>query len=214
MRGAANERWHDKLRAARISRQTHSERMERQMGTRVSVYIATSLDGFIARSDGGLDWLDEANGTIPDGEDLGFREFMDSVDALIMGRRTYDQVLSFAEWPYGRTPVVVLSHSPISVPPSVPDTVSHSSEPLRDLLKRLSDGGAEHVYVDGGTTIRGFLAQGLVDEITITVIPVILGSGIPLFGPVARDIHLTHLRTTAFDNGFVQTTYAVRRDAQ
>ena len=180
------------------------------MCIKVSVYIATSLDGFIARNDGGLDWLNEANATVPDGEDCGFHAFMDSVDALIMGRKTYEQVLSFGEWPYGRTPVVVLSRNPISFPPNVPEPVTHSSEPPHDLLERLSGKGVEHVYVDGGMTIQGFLAEGLIDEITVTVIPVLLGDGIPLFGPIVQDISLTHVRTTAFDFGFVQTTYSVQ----
>ena len=179
---------------------------------KVSVYIATSLDGFIARKDGGLDWLNEANATVPDGEDLGFSAFMDSVDALVMGRKTYEQVLSFGEWPYGNIPVVVLSRHSIVFPPSVPDTVTYSSEPLRELLKRLAEQGIEHVYIDGGATIQGFLSEGLVNEITVTVIPVILGDGIPLFGPLENDIRLTHLRTTAYDFGFVQTTYCNTRD--
>ena len=93
----------------------------------------------------------------------------------------------------------------------VPDTVTHSSEPPRDLLERLFDEGAEHVYVDGGITIQGFLSKGLVDETTVTVIPVILGDGIPLFGSIEKDISLTHVRTTAFDFGFVQTTYPVKK---
>ena len=92
------------------------------MSIKVSVFIATSLDGFIARSDGSLDWLNEANTTIPDGEDWGFQAFMDSIDALIMGRKTYEQVLSFGEWPYGGAPVVVLSRNSITFPPSVPNT--------------------------------------------------------------------------------------------
>lgn len=183
------------------------------MSTKVSVYIATSLDGFIARNDGGIDWLNEANATVPEGEDCGFQAFMDSVDALIMGRKTYEQVWSFGEWPYGRTPVVVLSRNPISFPPGVPATVTHSSEPPRDLLERLSKEGAEHVYVDGGTTIQGFLSESLIDEITVTVIPIILGDGIPLFGSIGREISLTHVRTTAFDFGFVQTTYSVKKKA-
>ena len=182
------------------------------MSLKVSVYIAISLDGFIARDDGGLDWLDEANANVPDGEDFGFQAFMDSVDALIMGRKTYERVLSFGGWPYGRTPVVVLSRNSVSFPPSVPDTVSHSSEAPRDLLTRLSGEGAKHVYVDGGTTIQGFLSEGLVDEITVTVIPVILGGGISLFGSLENDICLAHERTTVFDPGFVQTTYSVRRN--
>ena len=179
----------------------------------MSVYIATSLDGFIARNDGTLDWLNEANGAVQDGEDCGFHAFMDSIDALIMGRKTYEQVLSFGEWPYSRTPVVVLSRNSISFPPSVPDTVTHSSEPPRDLLERLSSEETKRVYVDGGITIQEFLSEGLVDEITVTVIPVIIGDGIPLFGSIEKDISLTHVCTTAFDFGFVQTTYSVKKNA-
>jgi len=179
------------------------------MSVKVSAYIATSLDGFIARGNGDLDWLDVANAVVPKGEDCGYGEFMESVDILLMGRNTYEKVLSFGEWSYGDTPVVVLSRNPISFPAHLPDTVSYSSEPPTDLLLRLAGEGIKHVYVDGGKTIQGFLLAGLVDEITVTVIPVILGEGIPLYGAVESDIHLTHVRTTAFDFGFVQTTYSV-----
>jgi dihydrofolate reductase len=182
------------------------------MSAKVSVYIATSLDGFIARKDGELDWLNAANATVPEGEDLGYHEFIDSVDVLIIGRKTYEQVLSFGQWPYGKTRVVVLSRNPITVPPDSPDTVTHSSESPRDLYDRLSGEGAKHLYVDGGVTIQGFLAEGLIDEITVTVIPVILGEGIPLFGPLESDVVLTHVRTKAFDFGFVQTTYLVKKN--
>jgi dihydrofolate reductase len=181
--------------------------------SKVSVYIATSLDGFIARKDGSLDWLDEASAVVPEGEDLGFRAFLESVDTLIIGRKTYDHVMSFGRWPYGETPVVVLSHNPISFPPSLPDAVTHSSESPRDLYERLSAEGVEHIYIDGGTTIQGFLREGLVDAITVTVIPIILGGGIPLYGSQENEIRLTHVGTTAFDFGFVQTTYAVQEDA-
>ena len=183
------------------------------MSAKVSVYIATSLDGFIARKDGALDWLNEANTTVPEGENCGFQVFMDSVDTLIMGRKTYEQVLSFGQWPYGKMPIVVLSHNSIVFPPNLPDTVTHSSESPRDLLERLSSEGTKHVYVDGGNTIQGFLSVGLIDEITVTVIPVILGDGIPLFGSLDKDVNLTHVRTTAFDFGFVQTTYLVKTTA-
>lgn len=182
------------------------------MGVKVSVYIATSLDGFIARVDGNLDWLDAANTKVSEGEDCGFFVFMNSVDTLLMGRKSYEKVLSFGEWPYGDTPVVILSRNQISFPDHLPRTVSHSSEQPAELLKRLTGEGVQHVYVDGGKTIQGFLSEGFVDEITVTVIPVILGEGIPLFGSVKDDIHLTHIRTTAFDFGFVQSTYAVEKE--
>ena len=155
---------------------------EPDVSTKVSAYIATSLDGFIARKDGGLDWLDEANATVPEGEDCGFHAFMGSVDTLVMGRKTYEKVLSFGQWPYGEIPVVVLSRNSISFPSHLPDSLAHSSLSPRALIEQLSGQGSRHVYVDGGATIQGFLSQGLLDEITVTVIPVVLGEGIPLFG--------------------------------
>lgn len=182
------------------------------MSVKVSVYMATSVDGFIARSNGDLDWLDDSNAMVPLGEDCGFGEFLSTVDTLLMGRKTYEKVLSFGEWPYGDTPVVVLSRNPISFPGHLPSTVSHTSEQPPELLNRLAGEGIKHVYVDGGQTIQGFLSEGLVDEITMTVIPVILGAGIPLFAPVKNDIHLAHIRTTTFDFGFVQSTYSVRKE--
>lgn len=180
---------------------------------KVSVFIATSLDGFIARNNGDIDWLNEANTSVPEGEDCGFQEFMGSVDTLIMGRLTYEKVLSFEHWPYGKTKVIVLSRNPISFPRNVPETVCHSSKSPHDLLTHLTNEKIEHVYVDGGTTIQGFIDGGLIDEITITTIPVILGNGIPLFGSTRNDINLSHLSTTAYDFGFVQTTYAVNKTA-
>ena len=178
---------------------------------KASVYIATSLDGFIARRDGSIDWLNEAQSLVPDGEDCGFQAFMDSVDTLIMGRKTFEQVLPFGQWPYGSTPVIVLSHNPMTIPSHLPDSVSHSSETPWALLERLAGQDVKHVYVDGGTTIQGFLAESLIDEITVTTVPVALGCGIPLFGPMARDLKLTHVSTKAYDYGFVQTTYQIAR---
>lgn len=144
-----------------------------------SVYIATSVDGYIARKDGGLDWLDAANATVPEGEDCGYGEFMASIDVLVMGRHTFEKVLSLGQWPYGTTPIVVLSRNPIRFPDDMPKTVTHSSEGPRALSDRLSREGVGRVYVDGGETIQSFLAEGLIDDLTITVIPVLLGEGIP-----------------------------------
>ena len=177
------------------------------MSIQASVYIATSLDGFIARKDGSLDWLDAAAATVPEGEDCGYKVFMDSIDVLIMSRGTYEKVLSFGGWPYTK-PVVVLSHAPITFPETLPDTVSHSSEAPDALLKRLEAEGVRRVYVDGGKTIQRFLAAGLIDDLILTRIPILLGDGIPLFAGV-NDIPLTHIRTTAYDFGFVQSTYTV-----
>ena len=176
---------------------------------KASVYVGTSVDGFIARRDGSVDWLNEAQGLVPAGEDCGYKAFMDSIDTLVMGRKTFEQVLTFGSWHYGDTPVVVLSHRVVTIPSHLPDTVSWSSEAPRSLLQRLSGQGVKHVYVDGGSTIQGFLAESLIDEITITSIPMILGAGIPLFGPMEKDLKLIHVSTRAYDFGFVQTTYRI-----
>ena len=181
------------------------------MNSRCSVFIATSLDGFIARSDGSIDWLNDANALVPAGEDCGFAEFCSSVDALVMGHNTFKQVLSFPEWPYGSKPVVVLSHSLRSLPAQAPATVSLSAESPTALVARLSAEGLRHLYIDGGLTIQSFLAANLIDEITITVIPVLLGSGKPLFGSLQRDVNLQLLGGRAYGFGFVQSTYVVQR---
>ena len=186
------------------------------MSLRSSVFIATSLDGLIARTGGELDWLDAANATVPDGEDCGYRALIESIDVLIMGRKTYEKVLSFGNWPYGRKPVIVLSSQKIEIPDRLAQTVSHSSESPKQLCDRLSQQGAKRLYVDGGITIQRFLASGAIDDITITVIPVILGSGIPLFGDLKkdRDIPLKHIATKTYDFGFVQLTYEVVKQGQ
>jgi len=176
---------------------------------RVSVYIATSVDGFIAREDGGLDWLDAASEKVPESEDCGYLHFMESVDVLAMGRKTYQQILSFGEWPYGDKPVIVLSSKAVTVPDGLAKTVSHSSESPGELCSRLSASGIKRLYIDGGVTIQRFIAAGLVDDITITLIPVLLGGGRPLFGKLDKDVLLDHVETKTFDFGFIQTTYKV-----
>lgn len=179
---------------------------------KVSVFVAMSLDGFIARTDGGLDWLDAANKTVPAGEDCGYSEFMQSVDLLIMGRKTYEKVLSFGGWPYGEIPVTVLSSNPIVFSDETPNTVSHSSEEPGDLYERLVREGVNHVYVDGGVTIQRFLSARLVDELTITIIPILLGKGISLFGSLDAAIHVTCVEVKEYDFGFVQHKYSVEKE--
>lgn len=174
----------------------------------ISVFIATSLDGFIAREDGCLDWLDAANARVPEGEDCGFGDFMDSVDVLIMGRMTYEQVLSFGQWPYNK-PVFVLSSRSLDIPQHLKEFVTHSSESAQNLCARLSHDGVKRIYVDGGRTIQSFLELGLIDYITITLIPVLLGSGKPLFLGINKDIPLTLISTKRYKFGFVQVTYQV-----
>lgn len=181
------------------------------MDAKASVFIATSLDGFIARPDGSIDWLNEANAAVPKGEDCGYAEFIEPIDVLVMGRNTFETVLTFDEWPYENTRVVVLSSRPLSIPATLPGSVSASSESPGMLVERLAAEGARHLYVDGGITIQRFLAAGLIDDITITLIPVLLGRGRPLFGPIENDITLAHVATRTFDFGFVQVKYRVVR---
>ena len=174
-----------------------------------SVYIATSLDGFIAREDGGIDWLNAANKSMPEGEDCGFYAFMSTVDALIMGRKTFEQVLSFDQWAYGDKPVIVLSSNKVKIPDNLSQTVSWSSESPQELSDRLAKKGAKRLYIDGGITIQRFLSEGLVKDLTITVIPVLLGRGRSLSGDIKHDISLKHIATKAYDFGLVQSTYEV-----
>lgn len=176
-----------------------------------SSFIATSLDGYIARSDGGLDWLDQANQTITPGEDCGFSAYMQSVDAIAMGRATFEKVCTFPEWFYGDKPVYVLSTTLQTLPRGTPATVQIHAGPPPTLLAHAITQGQPRLYVDGGRTVQSFIAAGLLDEITITTIPVLLGAGLPLFGPLAQDVVLTHLETRTFPFGFVQTRYAVQR---
>ena len=180
------------------------------MRAKCSVFIATSLDGYIARPDGGIDWLERAHARASADEDFGYARFMASVDALVMGRRTFEQASTFPAWPYGTMRVHVLSERMKALPGGTPASVSLSAEAPRALVDRLTAQGARHLYVDGGVTIQRFLREGLIDEITITRVPVLLGSGTPLFGALDGDLVLEHVATHAYPVGFVQSTYRTR----
>jgi len=180
---------------------------------KASVYIATSLDGFIARENGDLDWLPGSDGSSvdsnPEDGDFGYQAFMDSVDVLVMGRGSFEKVLSFGMWPYGNKRVVVLSSKLTKLPDDLPETVELKSGPPAEVVKELAVSGANHLYIDGGKTIQAFLNAGLIQELIITKIPVLIGEGLCLFGPVHKDVQLRHIETRAFSNGFVQSKYAV-----
>jgi dihydrofolate reductase len=173
---------------------------------KASVFIATSLDGFIARANGDLDWLTGAQSASTE-QDYGYKEFMDTVDTIVMGRNIFELVLTFDTWPYSSKKVVVLSSRPNGIPPHLVDSVEWLSLPPQRLVGRLAAQGATHLYVDGGKTIQGFLRAGLIDELTITRVPILIGAGVPLFGPLNHDVRLTHTATRQFANGFVQSKY-------
>lgn len=169
-----------------------------------SVFIATSIDGFIARADGALDWL-PADG----GEPHGYNEFIATVDALVIGRKTFETVLAFPAWPYGTKPVIVLSSRPSEVKPPVGAVCEAMTGSPDEVVARLTERGMKHLYIDGGVTIQRFLEAGLIQRMIITRIPILLGSGIPLFGFLSRDIRLTHVATRSYASGMVQSEYVI-----
>lgn len=174
-----------------------------------SSYIATSLDGFIAKTDGSLDWLNAANATVPEGEDCGYAQYMAGVDVILMGRKTFETVLSFGAWPYDK-PVYVLSRQWNALPAGAPATAQLWKGSLPALSAHLAASGVRAAYVDGGQLIQSFINAQLLDAITITRIPVLLGSGLPLFGPLAdgcSTVAAQHLQTRSYDFGFVQSDY-------
>ena len=170
------------------------------------VYVAASLDGFIAREDGGFDWLP----TPPEGEDYGWAAFIADIDAIVMGRKTFEQVLSFGVWPYEGTPLVVLTSTLESVPSHLEGKAECLALELPALLAELARRGHRRVYVDGGQTVRSLLHEELVDELVVTTIPVLIGSGIPLFGPLRRDQVWRHLGTETLGDGLVRSRYRRR----
>ena len=170
---------------------------------KASVFVGTSLDGFIARTNGGLDFLPPGGG-----EPHGYDEFMATVDALVIGRHTFDTVLAFDPWPYGTKPVFVLSTRSLPAAPSAA-VVEHLSGTPAEVVSLLAARGIQHIYVDGGITIQRFLQAGLIQSLIVTRVPVLIGTGIPLFGPLQSDITLKHVRTQHYPSGLVQSEYAV-----
>jgi dihydrofolate reductase len=170
----------------------------------VSVFIGTSVDGFIARTNGDLDFLPEGGG-----EPHGYNEFFASVDALVIGRKTFEKVLTFEAWPYGDKRVVVLSSRPVDLSAAAGGVVEQMAGTPAEIVSRLAASGAHHLYVDGGITIQGFLRAGLVHRLIITRVPVLIGDGVPLFSTLPRDLRLRHVATRHYPSGLVQSEYEV-----
>lgn len=171
------------------------------------VFIASSLDGFIAKPDGDVGWLHQPDYSL-EGEDFGYNEFMESISALLMGRITYEKVLTFGGWHYEK-PVFVLTSQHLDIPEELADKVFLIKGSLTEVVSDLTRKGFNSLYIDGGKTIQSFLKEGLISEITITQIPVLLGDGIPLFGSFHKEIQLKLKSSISYTNGFVTSTYEV-----
>ena len=180
-----------------------SSHREAKRNMMASVFVGTSVDGFIARPNGALDFLPPGGG-----EPHGYVEFMATIDAIVIGRKTFETVLTFPEWPYER-PVIVLSTHPeqLMVPAGVDCEVINASP--AEVVDRLSKRGIAHVYVDGGVTVQRFLAAGLIKRLIITRVPVLIGEGVPLFGRLPHDIRLEHIETRSYRSGLVRSEYQV-----
>lgn len=177
---------------------------------RMSVFVGTSLDGFIARKNGSLDFLPSV-GADPN----GYLEFLATIDACVIGRKTYEWVLDWMRrthgpWPYEK-PVFVLTRKPsrVRIPKPVKCEVWNCSPKRAAAL--LEKRGFRHVYVDGGRTIQAFLRAGLIQRIIVNRYPVLIGQGVPLFGELPHDIRLRHVSTKAYPKGLVKSEYEVVR---
>lgn len=174
------------------------------MSFHAAVFIATSLDGFIARTDGSIDWLTSRG---ENAGDTGYDEFMAAIDTVVLGRKTYEKVLTFDFWPYDGKQVEVLSST--LAPDADERIIVHRT--LDGLVQTLNDRGAKRIYADGGQIVQTFLRAGLLNELTITVVPILLGAGIPLFGELDHDVPLTHNATRTLGAGLIQSDYTIPR---
>jgi dihydrofolate reductase len=170
-----------------------------------SVFVGISVDGFMARPDGAVDFLPETP------ESHGEAEFFASVDAMVIGRGTYEWVVSYGQWPYGKMRIVVLSTQTLDFSPFPQARVEQMQGEPAEIIAKLAASGAHHLYVDGGVTIQRFLRAGLIDRLIVTRVPVLIGQGIPLFGSLAADVLLRHVRTQSYPSGLVQSEYEITR---
>jgi len=174
---------------------------------KTTVYVGTSLDGFIARKDGNIDWLVKyQNKEVHD----SYNEFINRIDAMVIGRGTYEKVLSFPEWPYEKK-VFVLSTSLKQIPGTLNKKATLVAMKPAALLNYLSDKGFSNIYVDGGKVIQSFLKEDLIDELIITRVPELIGTGIPLFGYLDNDLRFEHIKTNIYSDGLVKSQYERKR---
>ena len=188
-----------------------------------SIFIAPSVDGYIATEDDGVNWLETVGKAISEEEassdlmkhfNMSMPNYMKDVDCMIIGRKLMEVLSSFnltpEQWPYGDTKIIVLSNTMKEPSVNLKDRVEMYYGPIRELITKLEKEGYKHAYVDGGTTITTFLNLELINEMTLTLAPVLLGSGIPLFGKLLKQISLEDAQATAFPNNFIEIKYKVK----
>ena len=168
-----------------------------------SVFVGISVDGFLARRNGDLDFLPQ------EPEPHGYDEFMAGIDAIVIGRKTFETVLAFGGWAYGQRRVVVLSSQPLDFSTIREGNVEQMSGPPAEIVAKLAASGAHNLYIDGGITIQRFLSAGLIQRLIVTRVPVLIGDGISLFGALPQDIRLHHVRTQHYPSGLVQSEYRI-----
>lgn len=175
------------------------------MNKKNNVFIATSLDGFIADKNGGIDWLHAIPN--PDNTDMGYNDFISQIDALIMGRKTFETICGFdIDWPYQKH-VFVLSNSLTSIPETYKDKITLINGDLKEILHQIHNKGYNNLYIDGGKTIQSFLKEDLIDEMTITIIPFLLGDGIPLFTKQSKRLEFECINSKVYLNKIVQNSF-------
>lgn len=179
------------------------------MENKNTVFIARSLDGYITDKNGGLDWLQMVPN--PDQVDMGYNKFNERIDAIIMGRNTFDVVCGFdIPWPYSK-PVFVMSNNLKMLPEKFKGKAEIVHGPLTEILKHINNKGYSKLYIDGGSVVQNFLKEDLIDEMIITTIPVLLGGGIPLFGELPKPLEFEHVDSDLFMDEIVQDSYKRKR---
>lgn len=173
---------------------------------KLTVFVGISVDGFLARLDGSFDFLPD------EPEPHGFEELWASIDAMLIGRKTYETMLNFGGWGYGKKPVFVLSSQPLAPAPAEAVIEHLSGDPV-EIFKTLNARGCQHIYIDGAYTIQEFIRVGLVNRLIVTRVPVLIGTGIPLFGDIRQDVPLKHIETRTYPSGLVQSEYEIETKA-